>query len=83
MRTIHFIGRVLGLPALCVLLAAAAPLVHAAPGGLPAAAAHADSSPEWETLREKLFQSRPIATTPGTVQIIVPLRAAYGASVPV
>jgi len=34
-------------------------------------------------LREKLFPSRAVDTTPGTVQIIAPLRAAYGASVPV
>ena len=83
MPTIHFIGRVLGPPVLCLLLAAAAPVAHAAPRGLPAPASHADSSPEWESLREKLFQSRPVDATPGTVQIIAPLRAAYGASVPV
>jgi sulfur-oxidizing protein SoxY len=59
------------------------PSAHAVPGGLPAPAAHADSSPEWESLREKLFSSRAIDATPGTVQIIAPLRAAYGASVPV
>jgi len=55
---------------------------HAAIGGLPAAA-HGDSSPEWDTLRSRIFASRPIDATPGTVQIIAPLRAAYGASVPV
>lgn len=57
--------------------------VQAAPGGLPAPATHADSSPEWENLRAKLFASRPIDATPGTIQIVAPLRAAYGASVPV
>jgi sulfur-oxidizing protein SoxY len=56
---------------------------HAAVGGLPAAAAHTDSSPEWENLRSKLFGTRPIVATPSQVQLIVPLRAAYGASVPV
>jgi sulfur-oxidizing protein SoxY len=56
---------------------------YAVPGGAPAPAAHADSSPEWENLRSKLFPSRQIDNTPGTVRIIVPLRATYGASVPV
>ena len=83
MRKMNFIGRVLGVAAGCLVLAAAAPTAHAAPGGLPMPATHADSSPEWENLRQKLFQSRPIDATPGTVQIVAPLRAAYGASVPV
>jgi sulfur-oxidizing protein SoxY len=74
------IGRLFGGIAACLVLAASA---HAAPGGLPAPATHTDSSPEWENLREKLFASRPVDATPGTVQIIAPLRAAYGASVPV
>jgi sulfur-oxidizing protein SoxY len=58
--------------------------VRSAPGGLPSAG-HADSSPEWDRLREKLFAARPIEATAGAsaVQVIVPLRAAYGASVPV
>jgi sulfur-oxidizing protein SoxY len=79
MRRSSFIG----LTASCLCLLVAAPLAHAAPGGLPAPAGHADSSPEWENLRAKLFQSRQIDTAPGTIQIIAPLRAAYGASVPV
>ena len=83
MRRMNFIGRVIGLTASSLVLGAAAPLARAAPGGLPAPASHTDSSPEWESLREKLFQSRPIDATPGTVQVIAPLRAAYGASVPV
>ena len=83
MRRMNFIGRVIGLTASSLVLGAAAPLARAAPGGLPAPATHNDSSPEWENLREKLFQSRPIDATPGTVQVIAPLRAAYGASVPV
>jgi sulfur-oxidizing protein SoxY len=81
MRSMNLIGRVLGVG--CLALLACAPLAHAAPGGLPAPAAHADSSPEWENLRAKLFPSRAVDSTPGTVQIIAPLRAAYGASVPV
>ena len=80
---LNFIGRILGLTAGCLVLVTAAPWVHGAPGGLPAPAIHAGSSPEWESLRDKLFPSRQIDTTPGTVQIIAPLRAAYGASVPV
>ncbi len=83
MRRLTFIGRALSLAAGCVALLCATPLAGAAPGGLPAPAAHADSSPEWENLRERLFQSRKIDATPGTVQIVAPLRAAYGASVPV
>jgi sulfur-oxidizing protein SoxY len=55
----------------------------AAVGGLPNAG-HADSSPEWERLRERLFGSRRIeAGDASAVQLVVPLRAAYGASVPV
>ena len=57
---------------------------QAAIGGLPSNVGHADSSPQWELLRGKLFGERPIAAGAASqVQIIVPLRAAYGASVPV
>lgn len=70
------------------LLASAALLplataVRAAPGGLPTNVGHADSSPEWERLREKLFGARAITADGSRVQLVVPLRAAYGASVPV
>jgi sulfur-oxidizing protein SoxY len=56
----------------------------AAIGGLPSAQHH-DSSPEWLQLRKKLFGDRAIEADPGAsaVQLFVPLRAAYGASVPV
>jgi len=77
------VGRALSLAAGCLILLATAPFAHAAPGGLPAPATHTDSSPEWENLRAKLFQARQVDATPGTVQIIAPLRAAYGASVPI
>jgi sulfur-oxidizing protein SoxY len=60
-----------------------APATRAAVGGLPSNTGHADSSPEWENLRGKLFGTRPIDATSKVVQLIVPLRAAYGASVPV
>lgn len=70
---------------LILLLAVALPrLAHAAIGGLPTNTGHGDSSPQWEQLREKLFGSRAITAGPDSlVQLIVPLRAAYGASVPV
>lgn len=57
---------------------------RAAIGGLPSAA-HGDSSPEWERLREQLFGQRAIETRPeaSAVQLVAPLRAAYGAWVPI
>jgi len=58
------------LPALCAV------------GGLPSAG-HADSSPEWERIAQSLFPGRRIESGRGIVQVIAPLRAAYGASVPV
>jgi len=64
-------------------LALGGPIARAAVGGLPSAAGHADSSPEWEKLRATLFGTRPIEAAQERVQLIVPLRAAYGASVPV
>jgi sulfur-oxidizing protein SoxY len=69
---------------LCSGLLAGAGTLQAAPGGLPSAA-HGDSSPEWDKLRSKLFADRRIEANPAAsqVQLIVPLRAAYGASVPV
>jgi len=69
---------------LALPLVGAATAAAAAVGGLPTKTAHEDSSPEWEQLRTRLFQVRPIATGAASqVQLIVPLRAAYGASVPV
>ena len=59
------------------------PAAHSAVGGLPSNVGHADSSPEWDSLRPKLFQGRTITAGQSRVQIIVPLRAAYGATVPV
>jgi len=64
------------------LAAAASPAVHAAVGGLPQLA-HGDSTPEWEKLRERLYPGRTITAVDSKVQLVVPLRAAYGASVPV
>lgn len=68
---------------LTLVLGGTAALSRAAEGGLPAPAAHTDSSPEWEHLRAKLFGTRPIDVSRSRVQLSVPLRAAYGASVPV
>ncbi len=62
---------------------ALAPQAQAAVGGLPSNTGHNDSSPEWELLKSRLFGTRPIDATSGKVQLIAPLRAAYGASVPV
>ncbi|MEP7295091.1 MAG: quinoprotein dehydrogenase-associated SoxYZ-like carrier [Burkholderiales bacterium] len=59
------------------------PPVRAAIGGLPNNTGHADLSPEWELLRGRLFGTRPVVAGAGRVQLIAPLRAAYGASVPV
>lgn len=56
----------------------------AAPGGLPSHVDHADGSPEWDRLRERLFGARPlVAGEASQVRLQVPLRAAFGASVPV
>ncbi|MCW5664421.1 MAG: quinoprotein dehydrogenase-associated SoxYZ-like carrier [Piscinibacter sp.] len=63
-------------------LAAAAWPAWAAEGGLPSAR-HEDSSPEWDKLSARLFAGRPLRAGREVVQLTVPLRAAYGASVPV
>lgn len=63
-------------------LAFAPVAAQAAPGGLPNAA-HDASSPEWDKIRESLFAGRRLAAGQDVVQLVVPLRAAYGASVPV
>jgi sulfur-oxidizing protein SoxY len=68
----------------CLLAAAAvATGAHAAPGGLPSNVAHDAGSPEWDTLRQRLFGAKAITAGQSVVQLVVPLRAAYGASVPV
>ena len=80
MRTLKFTRRELALAAFAAV--AMPTTARAAIGGLPSAT-HTDSSPEWEKLRANLFQARAIEAGSDTVQLIVPLRAAYGASVPV
>jgi sulfur-oxidizing protein SoxY len=70
------------LQGLAALAAAPATSSWAAIGGLPSAE-HRDSSPEWERLSGKLFGGKPLLHGQGVVQLFVPLRAAYGASVPV
>ena len=68
---------------LAATLAGALPAARAAIGGLPQAA-HGDSSPEWDKLRARLFGDRPlVAGDASQVRIEAPLRAAYGASVPI
>lgn len=62
---------------------ASAPAALAAVGGLPSNTGHNDLSPQWEELRGKLFGTRPIDAGSNRVQLTAPLRAAYGASVPV
>jgi sulfur-oxidizing protein SoxY len=67
-----------GLAALALSPAGA----FAAVGGLPSAT-HDASSPEWERISGKLFPGKQLIAGQSVVQVIVPLRAAYGASVPV
>ncbi len=63
-------------------LALAPAVAQAAPGGLPNAT-HDATSTEWEKIRTSLFASRNLRQGQDVVQLVVPLRAAYGASVPV
>jgi len=63
-------------------LALAPSSVWPAVGGLPSAA-HDAQSPEWELLSERLFPGRQLVAEQGAVQLTAPLRAAYGASVPI
>ncbi|HEY4067923.1 MAG TPA: quinoprotein dehydrogenase-associated SoxYZ-like carrier [Burkholderiaceae bacterium] len=70
----------LGLAALPL---AGTPAARAAIGGLPSNTGHHDLSPEWEQLRGKLFGATPIDADSGRVRLIAPLRAPYGASVPI
>ena len=83
MRKLFLAVRLLSAAMCSLALLAAHPPSQAAVGGLPSNVGHTDSSPEWESLRPKLFQGRAITAGQSRVQIIVPLRAAYGATVPV
>jgi sulfur-oxidizing protein SoxY len=65
-----------------VALSAMPLATRAAVGGLPTAD-HDASSPEWDRLRDKLFPGQRLIAGQDVIQLIVPLRAAYGASVPV
>ncbi len=57
---------------------------RAAPGGLPSNVAHNDTSPQWDKVRNHLYGKRNIDTGDASaLELIIPLRAAYGASVPV
>ena len=78
------VWRALWMVMIVVVAGGAPEAVRAAVGGLNSTAAHNDSSPEWEKLRQHFFQKRAIAADAASqVRLIVPLRAAYGASVPV
>jgi sulfur-oxidizing protein SoxY len=68
--------------ALVQLAAGCAAPAFAAPGGLPSYT-HDAVTPEWEQLRARLFGGRMPVAGQSVVQLLVPLRAAYGASVPV
>lgn len=70
--------------ALCTLgaLALSPHAARAAVGGLPSAT-HDATSPEWDRIGAHLFAGRRLIAGQGTVQVMAPLRAAYGASVPV
>ena len=57
-------------------------LARGAVGGLPSAD-HGASSPEWEKIRGHLYPGQTPIAGQSVVQLIAPLRAAYGASVPV
>ncbi len=83
MRKLFLAVRLLSAAMCSLALLATHPPSQAAVGGLPSNVGHTDSSPEWESLRPKLFQGRAITAGQSRVQIIVPLRAAYGATVPV
>ena len=83
MRITILSRHVLFLAAVAAWLGLSVPSAIAQAGGLPTNVKHTDSSPEWEQLREKLFPGRRIESTASMVQLVVPLRAAYGASVPV
>lgn len=66
-----------------VRAAGALPGLTALPG-LPEGIGHGDGSPQWTLLRQRLFGEREILVGEASrVRLIVPLRAAFGASVPV
>lgn len=70
------------LLALAGAWAAAAGSARAAPGGLPSYD-HTSNTPEFETIAKRLFPGRNLVAGQQVVQLQAPLRAAYGASVPV
>jgi len=82
MKTIPMSRRAALRSSASLLMAGASMPTLAAVGGLPSAA-HDDSSPEWERLAAKLFPGKRVQAGSGIVQLTAPLRAAYGASVPV
>lgn len=85
MNTHHQRRRVIGyVAASAAAVVLPAGWARAAPGGLPANAAHNDTSPQWDKARAQLYGRRTIdAGDASALELIIPLRAAYGASVPV
>lgn len=55
----------------------------AAEGGLPSNTGDYDRSPQWELLKTRLFGARPVLSNPSQIELVVPTRAAFGATVPV
>ena len=83
MRKLSLALQALSIAAASLVMMAVPPAAQAVVGGLPTNVGHADTSPEWEALKPKLFQARHIEAGQSRVQIFVPMRAAYGATVPV
>ena len=82
MKRMLFSRRHALLSASSLALAGASMPTRSAVGGL-LSAAHDESSPEWERLAAKLFPGKRLQAGSSVVQLTAPLRAAYGASVPV
>lgn len=83
MRKARLFGLAVPLMFCWMALGALAAAEAERPRGLPSGVDHAASSPEWEKIRAKLFQNRNIDAASGKVQLAVPLRAPFGAAVPV
>lgn len=63
---------------LCTLALAS----HAAIGGLPTNTGDRDTSDEWQKIKTVYFENKSIHEFAGTIEIDIPRRAAFGATVP-